>query len=176
MKPFNFSLLLFFLCLLLNLRHGIEAQTRQAVMIRGNIWVTDNPGFGSGAITALFGEYRVKIQHEEAINTSFVFTVRVNGDPALLNTQGWQRRPGSVPMLQRQENGNLYIGYLFSGGTDLGEWTVIFCFFGADKADFNVLDDIAINRLIGTWSERFRYFFSLIKIPSDMSLPAVVIF
>jgi hypothetical protein len=66
------------------------------------------------------------------------------------------------------------IGFLFSGGNEIGSWTVLFQFpRGIDAAGLNEAD---ANRLITAWIGRFRYFLSLIKTSSDVSLPAVVTF
>jgi hypothetical protein len=170
---------------------NLYAQNRQAVMLRGNTWVTENPAFSDGTVTSLFGEYCVEIPGAEIPGSQYTFTVRVTGEPRILTSGGWKPRPGSASLLQRKENGATLIGFLFSGGEHLGSWTVMFGFPVTGEAEQppagmqpaagisipeNILDDADINRLINEWTERFQYFFSLVKFASDMSLPAVVMF
>lgn len=167
----------FFLCFLIGPWAGLYAQNRQAVMIRGNTWRTENPGFGTGTITALSGEYRIDIQGSVRRENRSAFSVKVCGDPRLLDAEGWQFRQGGASLVQRRENGVLLIGFPFSGGAYLGSWTVIFYFPGANADSHTpipVLDDVSINRLINAWIEHFRYFFSSVKVASDISLPAIV--
>jgi len=200
----KYSGYLLWIFLLLSPVIGLYAQTRQAVMVKGNLWINDNPGFGTGTVNALYGEYRVEIPGIESHAHTPAFTVRVCGNPRLVGGAGWQSRPGgtlselrnqqmlSTSLVQRQEDGNLLIGYQFSGVSSFGEWSVIFCFPRAGNADAslaadaavaadapaapNPLNDVAINRLINSWNDRFRYFVSVIRVTSDLSLPAVVTF
>ena len=177
MKKGRSHIIVILCCFMLVPAPGIFAQNRQAVMVTGNTWITGNPGFGGENITALFGEYRVEFPGEIDRESPYTFTVRVCIEPGLLTAEGWQLRPGSSSLLQRQEKPGLLIGFPFSGGVGLGVWTVIFCFPPGSGAELQTLPDglgnADINRLINAWTERFYYFFSLIKVSSDMSLPAV---
>ena len=170
----------FFLCFLICGCTGLFAQNRQAVMVKGNTWINENPGFGIETVTSLYGEYRIEIQDNGIYKNQYTFSVRVCGEGSLLTVDGWQNRPGSASMLQRRENSGLLIAYPFFGGADLGTWTVIFCFPLSPEADSQplpgLIDDAGIYLLINAWTERFRYFFSLVRVASDMSLPAVVSF
>ena len=171
---------LFLLIILAGLCIGLPAQDRNAVMARGNIWINENPGFGTGTVSALFGEYFVENPGTRPGDKRYMFTVRVCGEPRLLNESGWQSRPASVSLVQRREAGNLLIGHTFSGIPGLGVWAIIFCFPQPESTNLpaasGIPDDLAINRLIIAWLERFRYFFSLVRFTSDMSLPAVISF
>jgi hypothetical protein len=146
----------------------LSAQNQRAVLIRGNSWITEKDTFSIGTSTVLFGEYAVETQ--AAAQSGFF--VRVSGGSLLLTGDRWQPRPGAGSLLQRQEDSSLVIGFLFAGGADMGAWTVLFQFPQSD----GLIDDAAINRLIDAWTGRFRYFLSMVKVASDMSLPAVVNF
>jgi hypothetical protein len=151
---------------------SLYAQSQCAVMARGNQWLTENPGFGDQEITALFGEYQVEAKSGEALG---LFHTRVCANSRLLSSGGWSPRAGSA-FLQRQENGSLFVGLPFDGGADFGTWAVIFQFPLPEETGAGFWDAAAINRLVGIWTGRFRYFLSRIRIVSDMSLPAVVEF
>ena len=146
----------------------VYAQNQRAVLVKGNSWITENNLFSVGVSTVLFGEYNVETQAAGSPAVLGIFSVRVSRDNQLLTGDSWQRRPGSGSFLQRLEGSNLYIGFQFAGGASLGSWTIVFQFPDPEK-----FDDPAINRLIDAWTGRFRYFLSLVKVPSDMSLPAV---
>jgi hypothetical protein len=51
-----------------------------------------------------------------------------------------------------------------------GAWTAVFLFHGPAP------DDASLNHLIGAWTDRFLYYFSLVKILTDVSMPAAVYF
>ena len=168
--------------LLMVLGMGLCAQSQRAVMVRGNQWITENPGFGSEEITALFGEYQIEFapskaaQNEAARDEAArLFYVRASANPRLLSASGWLPRTGSA-YLQRQEAGYLFVGLPFDGGTNFGTWTIIFQFPLPEETGTGFWDAATINRLVGVWISRFRYFLSRVKISSDMSLPAVVDF
>jgi hypothetical protein len=174
------------------------AQDRNAVMVRGNAWQTGIPGFGSNSFSALSGEYRLdyplgtvfsgseKVVEAEkttkALNEDSekaVFSVWISGEPLFFSQSLWQERPllrgsGITQAAQRVSEGAFLIGFLFSGGDEIGSWTVLFQFpRGIGAAGLNEAD---ANRLITAWISRFRYFLSLIKTSSDISLPAIVKF
>ena len=155
------------------------AQNQQAVLIRGNIWQAENPGFGNQTINTFFGEYCV--EHKTAENQNeksppVFFYVRLCSDAQILSGDLWQPRPGiarsSGTQLQRQEKTGLFIGIPFTGDAGLGSWVILFQFPNTD----NTFDDAEINRLVNAWLARFRHFFSLIQGASEISLPAVVSF
>jgi hypothetical protein len=138
------------------------AVPREAVLTRGNGWVTGIPGFGSNAFPALSGEYSLG---------AAVFSVYASREPIFFSDT-WQRRPGTgtAAVFQRLVGNTFLAAAVLEAGPD--PWTVVFEFPGG-IADTG-LEDAAFNRLIGAWSSRFLYFVSLVKTPGDVSLPAAV--
>jgi hypothetical protein len=158
------------------------AQDRSAVLIKGNTWGSGIPGFGSNVFSALSGEYRLDSKSAPDAGDSpakEVFSVRVSTDPLVFSRDFWQHRPlprGSAlgdAMQREEEDGSFLVGFPFNGGNNMGTWTVLFQF---PRESAFALTDAGINRLIAAWIGRFRYFLSLIKTSSDISLPAVVNF
>ena len=147
------------------------SQNRQAVLIRGNSWKTENSLFSSAVTTTLFGEYSTEAPAAGSGSSGGLFFVRVCGDKLLFSESAWQPWPGNNSFLSREEESGLFIGYQFAGGPDLGAWNIVFQF--PNSGGF---DNAEINRLIEAWTSRFRYFLSLVRVPSDMSLPAVFSF
>jgi hypothetical protein len=158
---------------------GLEAQTRQAVLDRGNIWVKEIPGFENPALSALYGEYYLEFPAGAAPEAGEAETggprcqVWLAGE-ALSFPGGWQPRTriSGIAVSQRREGDTLLAGFSFSGGPGLGSWTAVFQFSQGAAG----LDDPGANALMGRWLDRFRYFLSLIKTPADVSLPAVFAF
>jgi hypothetical protein len=173
------------------------AQERNAVMVRGNTWQTGIPGFGSNRFSALSGEYRLDYplgtvfsspekvaetenaaaRNEDSGNA--VFSVWISAEPLVFSQSLWQARPlllgsGITQAVQQVNEDAFLVGFFFSGGNEIGSWTVLFQFpRGIAAAGLNEAD---ANRLITAWISRFRYFLSLIKTSSDVSLPAIVKF
>ena len=157
-----------------------HAQSRQAIMVKGNAWISEKLSFDDGTLTTFYGEYRIDIPNNESIENQYFFTVRVCGESSVLAADKWQPRAqagglGGISLFQRQENSSLWIAYRFFGGTSLGTWVIIFNFPQINGL-VPGLDDSGVNSLINVWTERFRYFFALIRLLSDMSLPAVINF
>jgi hypothetical protein len=171
------------------------AQTQRAVLVRGNEWRAGIPGFGNNIFSSLFGEYRVETSsgengplREQAASTESgasassqpapqpgaAFFVRVSGETLLFDRGIWQSRPGPSPALQREESGSLLVAIPFSGGADLGSWTILFQF--PSEPGHAGLNETSADSLMNAWVRRFRYFLSLVKNASDISLPAVVEF
>ena len=175
--PGKFLLKTSFFCLFLVLGTGLFSQNRRAVMVQGNKWLVEAPFLGGNETAVLFGEYRIENRSGTDENEG-VFYVKVSGNPLLLSGKSWQARPGTPGLQQLVDGTSLYIGHVFAGGHLLGSWTIIFQFYGADLDGLgtNRLDAVTINRLISIWTDRFKYFLSLVKFTSDMSLPAVVDF
>jgi hypothetical protein len=148
-------------------------------------WATGIPGFGNNVFSVLWGEYRVETiqgpgsaaqSEAAAASGGDDFSVRVSGENLLFDPNLWQPRPGTgiSGILQRQDGQAILISFPFSGGNNLGAWTIIFHFPRGLAA--TGLDDLSINRFINAWYGRFRYFLSLVKTSSDISLPAVIRF
>jgi hypothetical protein len=172
---------------------GAGAQTQRALLSSGNEWRTGIPGFGDNVFSSFFGEYHIEtssvengssrgqaVSAEGGVSDSSetqpagVFSVYVSGEALIFAQDLWRPRPGFAPALQRGESGSLFVATPFAGSGTLGSWTILFR-FPADLEQAG-LDETSANRLINVWIARFRYFFSLIKTASDISLPAVVNF
>jgi hypothetical protein len=152
-----------------------EAQTRRAVLDRGNTWVTEIPGLGDRRVSALFGEYRLDLPAGDAAREQCC-RIWLTGESLSLGGDSWQPRTqiAGVPVFQRQDGEALLAAFTFSGGPGMGSWTAVFQFpQGLPAAG---LDDAGANALMSRWLNRFLYFFPLIKTPADVSLPAVVVF
>jgi hypothetical protein len=177
MRIFRFWNFLFFLCLLTAFAAPeARAQSRRAVLDRGNVWVTGIPGLGDNRLSALFGEYRLEIPVEagESLPEDRRCRIWLTGE-ALPFTGDWQLRTriSGTAVLQRQEGEDLLTGFSLSGGPGLGSWAAVFLFPRGAVAG---LDDPGIDALMSRWLNRFLYFLSLIKTPSDLSFPAVFTF
>ncbi|MDR1319382.1 MAG: hypothetical protein LBJ90_07130 [Treponema sp.] len=172
---------------------GAGAQTQRALLFRGNEWRTGLPGFGDNVFSSFFGEYRIEASsaendpsREQAASAesgvsgsseaepSGAFSVRVSGEALVFAPGLWQSRAGIASALQRGESGSLFVAVPFAGAAVSGSWTILFQ-FPSDLGQAG-LDETSANRLMNAWITRFRYFFSLIKTASDISLPAVVNF
>jgi hypothetical protein len=160
--------LIFFLCLCTGI--FAFAQNRSALLIRGNTWITGLPGIEENAFSCFYGDYRLA----GLDSGTAVFSVYICREPLLFDGQIWQSRAGLTGRaVQRSDGEDLFIGLPVETGLPLGAgggWTILFRFSG-DKPG-----DETINRLVGEWAAKFRYFFSLVKTISDVSLPAVVNF
>jgi hypothetical protein len=152
----------------------------EAVLVRGNGWVTGIPGIARNAFPALLGVYRLEglefQEPEEGAGTEkAVFWVYAGREPVVFSGD-WQRRPetGNNGVLQRLRGKDLLAATVIEAGPVQGSWTVIFEFPGGilDTG----LESAGLGRLIEAWSSRFLYFVSFIKTPGDASLPAVVFF
>jgi hypothetical protein len=146
------------------------AQNGSALLVRGNAWITGLPGIEENAFPCFFGDYRLG----GLDSGSAAFSVYICREPLLFDRRVWLSREGLPGQaVQRGDGDVLFIGLpeeaLLSAETG-GGWTILFRF------SENKPGDEAINRLIGAWMTRFRYFFSLVKGISDISLPAVVNF
>jgi hypothetical protein len=153
------------------------AQERKAILARGNTWTTGIPGFEDNVFPALLGEYRLEFSAPGSVGAepgAPGFSVWLSGEPLLFSGDVWQRRSslGNLSAMQRQDGESVLVSLPVRG--DLGAYTVIFQFPRGIAA--SALDENAANQLVRTWAARFLYFFSLIRIPTDVSLPAVVDF
>jgi hypothetical protein len=169
-KFFRFLLMFF---LLAGMGAAASSQERNVVLLKGNQWVRGFPGFDAGAVSALYGEYRLETAGTAPAAPIAVFSIWLSMEPLFFREQIWERRPGITGFraVQRGENGDLLVA-LPSGGGNLNGWTILFQFPGG-LSGMN-LDNEEADRLIGVWTNRFLYFYSLIKSPADVSLPAVV--
>ncbi|MDR0876952.1 MAG: hypothetical protein LBN21_02780 [Treponema sp.] len=162
----------FLLCLFLAgfLTAAAAAQEHSAVMIKGNSWITGIPGFGANVFPAISAEYR---------SGDTTFSIWVSGEPLVFSQAVWESRTlprGSrlTGVMQRDNGGTLLVGFPLNSENETGAWTVLFQ-FPRRTADTG-FDDAGADRLIAAWTSRFRYFMSLVKTASDISLPAVVTF
>jgi hypothetical protein len=162
----------------------------RAVLDRGNRRVRGIPGFGANAFEALYGSYRLE-DAGAALDPPGqdpaggpAFSVWVTRAPLYLEGEGWRNRPGLSGLRARDKAagaGLLVAAALGSGGEPL---TAVFEFSVPAGTDPQAappegtpgLPEGLVNRLLSSWVSRFNYFYSLIKTPGDMSLPAVVVF
>jgi hypothetical protein len=167
---------------LLILAAGLSAQNQRAILIRGNEWQAGVPGFGSNLLPAFLGEYQTEsaaVGTVAAIGRDFqqaAFCVRISDNPALVQVNSWQPRPGLDSATHLREKDSLLIAFPFTGPPGMGSWTILFQ-FPREPADSGPrIDDAEANRLIHAWTSRVSYFFSQVKSFADISLPAVVVF
>jgi hypothetical protein len=164
------ALLFSLLVLMLLFSGALYAQERQAVLVRGNEWQAGIPGFGNNMFSALLGEYRVETAATAGIIGSFI--VRASRVPLQFTEGLWQPWPGLDNAMQRSEDNSLLVAIPFDSPNSMGFWTIVFQFPQVQSG----MNAAAITRLMGAWIRRFGHFFSLAKIFSDISLPAVVEF
>ena len=158
----------------------------EAVLIRGNYWVNGISGFGSNGFPALAGEYRLQaagtvsqIRHLEGDKARFLsgegdFTVHVTRE-ALYFSREWQTRPGitNIPVLQRMGEEGFFVAATMDNGPG-ASWVAIFRFKrGLEGAGINGED---FNRMLRDWMSRLSYFLSNSRTPTDISLPAALVF
>ncbi|MDR1618418.1 MAG: hypothetical protein LBS06_05145 [Treponema sp.] len=144
---------------------------RAAILMSGNRWVTGIPGFGDNAFPALIGQYRLETAapgEEQPPAGEGGFSIWLTAEP-LVFPEGLWRPWGGLPGALERKGGE---GHFISlpPSAERGAWTAVFLFPGP------VPDDASLNRLIGAWTDRFLYYFSLVKIPTDVSMPAAVYF
>jgi hypothetical protein len=168
-----FSFLLF-LCLFAGVTAaGAGAQEQRAVLNRGNAWVMGIPGFGTNAVPAIFGEYRLEFSSSGAGEGEV--SVWLCGETLRFAEGAWQPWDGAGrSVVQRREGEAQLLGFSFSGGPGLGAWTAVFQFpRGIEAAGLN---GGSAGALINKWTDRVLYFLFLIKNPADVSLPAAFTF
>jgi hypothetical protein len=152
---------------------GAQSAGRWAVILMsGNRWVTGVPGFGDNAFPALTGQYRLEMTDpaeggQPPAETPF-FSIWLTAEPLVFPEGSWRPRSGLSGVLERESGEGRFISLPLSA--ERGAWTAVFLFYGPAP------DDASLNRLIGAWTDRFLYYFSLVKILTDVSMPAVVYF
>jgi hypothetical protein len=150
---------------------GAGAQNAgRAILVRGNGWVTGIPGFGDNAFPALTGQYRLETAEEgRPPAEGGGFSVWITAEH-LVFPEGWRPRNGLPGALEQEGGEGRFVSLPL--GAERGAWTAVFLF----RAAAVIPDDAGLNRFINAWVSRFLYYFSLVKIPTDVSLPAVVSF
>jgi hypothetical protein len=155
-----------------------SAGRRGAILVRGNRWVTGVPGFGDNAFPALKGEYRLEMSGPAGEDRPAEgrpaeapdFSIWLSAEPLVFSEGLWRPRSGVPGALEREDGEGRYVSLPLSG--DRGAWTAVFLFHGTQAPP----DDASLNRLLGAWTDRFLYYSSLVKIVTDVSMPAVVYF
>ena len=164
--------LLFLPVLLAGPAPGAGAQNAgQAILVRGNGWVMGISGLGDNVFPALTGQYRLeRAEGEWSPAGTSAFSVWLTAEPLVFSEGIWQPRNGLPGALERKGGEGRFVSLPLS--TERGAWTAIFLFHDGAVMP----DDAGLNRLINAWTGRFLYYFSLVKILTDVSLPAVVPF
>ena len=151
----------------------------EAVLIRGNYWVSGITGFGANGFSALTGEYRLQTTPaaragEEQSGNAGDFTVYATRDFLFFSGE-WQAMEGTgnINVLQRPwEEG--FLAALAVEDRRGTYWNAIFRFEqGLEGAGIS-RDDL--NRLLRAWENRFPFFLSISRSPGEVSLPAAVEF
>ena len=154
----------------------LAAAGREAVLIRGNYWVSGIAGFGANGFSAIAGEYRLQTagNGENGAKPEEDFAVYVTKE-ALYFSGDWQTRPGmgNIPVFQRTgEEGFLAAAVVNDSRGD--SWIAVFRFKrGLEGA--GISGDI-FNRMLQVWTNRLAYFISSARTPGDVSLPAALEF
>ena len=146
-------------------------RVREAVLVKGNDWISGIPGFEDNSFSALTGEYRLQPFTE---GNERRFSAFLTPEPLYFSGE-WQSGsgPGGIRLLQQTtEEGFLAAMVLDDGMGAL--WTAVFLFpLGLEETE---LSADAFNQMLRAWSNRFLYFLSLSRSDREMSLPAVVEF
>ncbi|MDR2159347.1 MAG: hypothetical protein LBP23_04685 [Treponema sp.] len=160
------------LALLIGLAVRADAQNAgRAILIRGNEWVTGIPGFGDNVFPALAGQYRLETAEGNRPPAGTpAFSIWLTVEPLMFSEGLWRPRNGLPGAFERESEEGHFISLPLSA--DRGAWTAVFLFHD----DPVIPDDAGLNRLINAWAGRFLYYFSLVKILTDVSMPAVVFF
>jgi hypothetical protein len=148
-----------------------QTQSRAAILLRGNEWVTGIPGFGENAFPAIFGAYRLDEQGREPGYSSVeeaAFSVWVCHE-ALFFDDNWQflRDIGGYPVHKYLKNDNLSLVVSFESSTGR-PWDAVFIFARG------IQDNSWLNQFIEAWIYRFLHFLSSAEMDEQLSLPAVV--
>lgn len=182
--------LLFGVLLLWSPAAGVYAQTdtkaavtnRQAILIRGAARVLGLPGFAPNSFPALFGVYRI-----DTAGSDYVY-VWATQEALYFDSKLWKARSlKTYRLLERDadpedteiaklllESNSLAFMRLIaldrpfpqsSSAGGLSEWTIIIAFSEENYDNFALV-----------FLERFSYFLTSAKAPSDASLPAVLEF
>jgi hypothetical protein len=145
--------------------------TGRAILVRGNGWVTGISGLGDNVFPALAGQYRLETaEGDRSPAETSAFSIWLTTEPLVFAEGTWQPRNGLPGALERESGEGRFISLPLS--TERGAWTAVFLF----HAGAVIPDAAGINRLVNAWTDRFLYYVSLIKIPTDVSMPAVVSF
>jgi len=158
----------------------------EAVLLRGNYWITGIPGFGVNGFSALTGEYRFlpagginsktsrgNISSGES-GREGDFLAYVTRD-ALFFSGEWQSMPGTGngKVYQRSGDEGFLSAVILDDGRE-NSWVAILRFpQGLEGA--GITTDV-FNTMFRTWTSRLLYFLSLSKTPGDVSLPAALDF
>ena len=148
---------------------------REAVLLKGNDWITGLPGFDINGFPALSGVYRLEgLDIADGSDTGergfYVYVTR----ELLFIGEEWQpANTGSVAYFERHEEEEFFAALILEDSQG-GSWTIVFHFpFGLNAAG---LDPDLFGAVFRNWTNRFQYFLFQINSPADLSLPAVVEF
>ena len=150
-----------------------ENTAREAILLRGNSWISGIPGFGINSFSALMGEYGLGFSSSQT-ERGDVFTVYVTMEP-LYFPENWQIRPnmGSSRVFQRSDGESYLVAAILEGSQGI-LWTVIFHFpNGIEETGLNTE---SFNSLFRVWTGRMAYFLYQSATPEGISLPGAVEF
>lgn len=144
---------------------------REAILIKGNDWISGIPGFEENSFPTLSGEYRLRTGRTDGGNRFFVYL----SSERLYFSAEWQpgREIGNIQIFQR----STVYGFMVAGVLDDGHgvfWTAVFL-FPLGREDLPLSDD-AFDQMLRAWFSKLLYFLSLARTPAEISVPAVVEF
>lgn len=153
---------------------GSVQTRREAVLVRGNYWISGVPGFGVNGFAALTGDYRLLFPREELAGNDqsgreTEFSVFLTDEPLFFSRE-WQAKPGIGNFQAYQRGGEE--GFLVAILPEDSPWTVVILF----PHGIPELAENAMNQFFRAWTSRLSYFISLAKHTSEISLPAAVEF
>ena len=150
---------------------GTQQQSRVAILIRGNEWISGIPGLKDNSFSALTGIYRIRAA---GTGESKAFSVYLSSEPIFFNNE-WQLRSGTGSVQVHQLSTSE--GFIAAATLDDGKgtvWTAVFVFpLGLESS---ALSNEDFNQMLRVWSNRLLYFLSLAKTTGEISIPAVVEF
>ena len=150
-------------------------EEREAVLLKGNDWISGIPGFDINGFSALSGVYRLEgLAAADSTDTGERgFYVYVTRELLFMGEEWLPVNTGTITSFERSEEDEFFTVGIMEDSQG-GSWSIVFHFpFGLKAAGLSHDLFIVIFR---NWINRFQYFLFQINSPSDLSLPAVVEF
>ncbi len=160
-----------------------RADSGQAFLVKGSDPVKGVPGFGKNALPALYGEYTTRVAGED-----LVLRVWATREALYLKAGFWTARKSGTYTFREakapENDDELPAGTAFllslverpfpSGGLGAlpDEWSLVFAL--PEQTVPNPARTVALDRFQQRLLDRFSYFLSQARLPTDVSFPANV--